>query len=421
MLKMCGALIFWLLILSPPAVAQVVEAPQSWLSTLVATVRATFAGQPQAAEVTPTVEVAPSLMGNVEAMFRNSGCFPENVAKSLGDAGKSVPVELKNILSPDRNKKVVVWDSRAALFILHSATFKNTKTSSPVAIVADTAESYSNFDILGSMDGGTSNYYYAIDCTGYLSTSLAADATFAANAKVSAESILRANRSLLYVRARVRSPTALALDTILDANSTQRNNLSVMYALAAAAIRGGAIDDAEISAPLYINMAWTSSSLMSSFTAKSNLDAGGSMSAGVFSFSAAGQAKASMGRSVAFNSFDTYVFDGNEFSASTTLGKLKARVVNSMNRLRPSSAYKANSNTTIVFYEMAPSICNAGWDVYDQRGDNRKLIGSAVPNSNGPCKLTVTFDADQADDVKKNFYLIASNTIGEFVMAVKIE
>ena len=225
----------------------------------------------------------------LNGFFKHGGCsLPKELVKKLDKKDKAyIPGELKNILARDLTADVDKYSGQSVLKVLNTATFIDTKSNARQVTLTG-AETYAGYDPLHNMDTQTNNFAYAMDCSGFLNSSISVAGGISGNdGAIAAKNALETKKSMLAVKASVFSPIALAISPDIGGNLSRRQRISVLYSLSRE-VRGAdpaAPESTRVTSGRMLPAVWISSAGASSFQGETNLSGNGSAGIGVLSAS----------------------------------------------------------------------------------------------------------------------------------------
>jgi hypothetical protein len=344
-------------------------------------------------------------LGNeLNSFFKNGGCvLPKELTKKLDKKDKAyIPGELKSILASDLAAEVDKYSGQSVLRVLNTAFFIDTK-SRVRQLTLTGAETYTGFDPLRNMDTQANNFAYAMDCSGFLNSSISVAGGISGNdGAIAAKNALETKKSMLAVKASVFSPVALALAPDIGGNLTRRQRISVLYSLSRE-IRGAdpaAPDSTKVSSGRMFPAVWISSAGASSFQGQTTLSGNAGAGIGVLSASANTAGNATFSKSISFSQFDTYIVNSQDIATVDadlkTINEAVAQLVNAT----PNATRVVQVDQSFqVAFDLPRLICQKSWTIRSARTPDVLLPGT-VQTADGPsgCEMTIRPAAPLAND-----------------------
>lgn len=366
-----------------------------------------------------------TLITELESLFERSRCsLPSKIKSKLSNGGKVfIPESLKKDVSSEASAKMQAYPGSSARHILHAAVLKNAAGDIKTAVYATRASTYKSFDPLSALDTQNfDNYYYMLDCSGYLTAALESSLTAGISLKNDAKLSLNESSVMTYVKGLVISPLASAMGAYAGGAITSEEKFSIIYALALAAKQEGAADSDILSAPDRIRMVWTSISENTSLNGKTDLLSNASVGAGIATVVATGASGASVTKKIALGAYRTYVFEGKEKSTSISF----KNIINQINDLAGKPVHQEITTSTAglvrITQHLPAPLCELQWIIRKADADET-ILGTVTSVANGNyCNLMVDFDPSVPQDLQRAFKIKAQSPFAAesyFIISVK--
>lgn len=317
----------------------------------------------------------------LNGFFKHGGCsLPKELVKKLDKKDKAyIPGELKNILARDLTADVDKYSGQSVLKVLNTATFIDTKSNARQVTLTG-AETYAGYDPLHNMDTQTNNFAYAMDCSGFLNSSISVAGGISGNdGAIAAKNALETKKSMLAVKASVFSPIALAISPDIGGNLSRRQRISVLYSLSRE-VRGAdpaAPETTRVTSGRMLPAVWISSAGASSFQGETNLSGNGSAGIGVLSASGSTAGNATFSKSIAFSQFDTYIINSQEIATvEADLKTINETVVQLVNATLSATRLLQIGKSFQVVFDLPRLVCQKNWSI-----SSLKSADVAVPGT----------------------------------------
>ncbi|PRC93092.1 hypothetical protein S2091_2178 [Solimicrobium silvestre] len=337
-----------------------------------------------------------NLSDELNSFFKNSGCsLPKALIKKLDKQDKAyIPGELKNLMSGNMTSEVDKYSGKGVLAVLNTAWFVNAQSVS-IQVTLTGAETYINYDPLGNMDMQADNFAYAMDCSGFLNSSISsAGGISGSDAAMAAKSALEIKKSMLAVKASVFSPIALAISPDIGGNLSRRQRISVLYSLSRE-INGlyvDAPDTTKVSSGRMIPAIWTSSAGASSLQGEASLSSNLGASVGVFSASANVAGNATFSKSISFSKFDTYIINSQEIpTIGSDLKAINDTTVQLVNSTTIANPVRRIDSSYQALFDLPSQICKKIWTIKSFKSQDVVVPGTVQTTWDGlkGCEVTI--------------------------------
>ncbi|MBC7410129.1 MAG: hypothetical protein H7339_17235 [Arcicella sp.] len=216
------------------------------------------------------------------------------------------------------NQKVYKLSNQGSNILVNSFKYGVKGKSSDLiyASYSPTSLNFNEEDYLEKAPKGYSNFFYSLDCSGYLSTALAASGGIdSASLKTAASSSSNSNNSLIVIAGVINSPLYQAYQARGVFASSSKESLSlrkeVLVQIISSIPNTDRLDDTLIFLDSNFKVVLTSNSGKSSFNGEASLSANGNFGFGFGNVSANGSATGKINRSSEFSDYNTYLLERN--------------------------------------------------------------------------------------------------------------
>lgn len=222
------------------------------------------------------------------------------------------------VLNKIRNQKVSKLSDRGVNVAANSFRYESITTNSEPVFVrfSPTALNFNQEDYFERNSNTYSNFFYSLDCSGYLSNAISASGGIDnASLKAAANSSSNSNNSLVIVKGVMYSPLYLAYkgNGIFKSKTKEilEKRKEVLVQIYLSIVNDDRLDDTKIFLDTNYLLLLTSNSGKTSFNGEASLSAGGGIGFGFGNISAEGSASGKMNKTTEFNEYNTYILDVN--------------------------------------------------------------------------------------------------------------
>lgn len=373
---------------------------------------------------TETTEFNTTAKSLFSKFFAETTCLSDEDQKKLekairNDVNKVIPSEVQIMIDGLPKSKIIMFKAKSLKAMLHVYMINEDYDPSSVDFL-DNAESYNTIDPFLLIDSQKPNFYYRLDCSGYLGTIINTDMGLSSARLESAiksafnkKEYYQASRATMYpVIVKAMNLTGTGRSGFNDESTS-----AILFPLL------GEIEQRQLSefwVPKYMDIIAYERSNSKSIQGTMSLTAGASYAFGVINGGIDIKGNANLTESISFNSPNTAIIETGQlihYSKENLLDQLRQSLLN--------TSFSIDTKIPLVIKSnLYTQMCNNGGWIADIRSKNQNLVNDVkIKSSNtldGKCVFLI--DTNGVDIQRANLSIVLKPANDVFIKnKVKIE